>query len=126
MNIEKKELKMKNGINVIQYTLTNDKGMSVGVQNLGAAVTHVFAPDKNGKTADVVLGYNTPDEYLNNAPYFGVICGRYANRIDKGTFTLDGKVYNLPVNNGPNSLHGGPMVFISNFGIELPEKAMIR
>jgi aldose 1-epimerase len=111
MNIDKKELKMKNGTNVIQYTLTNDKGMSVSVQSLGATVTHVFAPDKNGKTADVVLGYNTPDEYLDNAPYFGVICGRFANRIDKGTFTLEGKVYNLPVNNGPNSLHGGPNGF---------------
>jgi len=111
MNIEKNELTMKNGQSVIQFTLTNDKGMSVGIQNLGAAVTHIFVPDKNGKSTDVVLGYNTPDEYLNNAPYFGVICGRYANRIDKGTFTLDGKVYNLPVNNGPNSLHGGPNGF---------------
>ena len=111
MNIEKNELTMKNGQSVIQFTLTNDKGMSVGIQNLGAAVTHLYVPDKKGKSTDVVLGYNTPDEYLNNAPYFGVICGRYANRIDKGTFTLDGKVYNLPVNNGPNSLHGGPNGF---------------
>jgi aldose 1-epimerase len=111
MNIEKNELKMKNGQPVIQYTLTNDKGMSVCFQNLGAAVTHIFVPDKDGKSTDVVLGYNTPDEYLNNPPYFGVICGRYANRIDKGTFTLDGKVYQLPVNNGPNSLHGGPNGF---------------
>ena len=111
MNIETKEVKMKNGQKVIQYTLTNDKGMSVGLQNLGATVTHLFVPDNKGTMTDVVLGYNTPDEYLNNAPYFGVICGRYANRIDKGTFTLDGKVYNLPVNNGPNSLHGGPNGF---------------
>jgi len=111
MDIEEKELKMKNGRNVIQYILKNDKGMSVGVQNLGAAVTHVFVADKEGRFADVVLGYNTPDEYLANLPYFGVICGRYANRIDKGTFTLNGKLYELPVNNGPNHLHGGPNGF---------------
>ena len=111
MNIESNEVKMKNGQTVIQYTLTNDNGMLVGIQNLGATVTHVFVPDKNGKLTDVVLGYNTPDEYLDNAPYFGVICGRYANRIDKGAFTLDGKVYNLTINNGPNSLHGGPNGF---------------
>jgi aldose 1-epimerase len=117
MNIEKKELKMKNGKNVVQYILKNDKGMSVGIQNLGAAVTNIFVPDKEGLFADVVLGYNTPDEYLDNLPFFGVICGRYANRIDKGIFILDGKLYELPVNNGPNHLHGG----FNGFHIQLWE-----
>lgn len=107
MDISKKESKMKNGQNVIQYTLTNDKGMTVGIQNLGATVTNIFVPDKVGQSSDVVLGYNTPDEYLDNHPYFGVVCGRYANRIDKGIFTLDGKLYKLPINNSPNHLHGG-------------------
>lgn len=111
MEIEKRELKMKNGQNVLQYKLINDRGMSVGIQNLGAAITHIFVPDKDGRFADVVLGYNTPDEYLDNLPFFGVICGRYANRIDKGTFTLCEKNYKLPINNGPNHLHGGPNGF---------------
>jgi len=111
MKIQEKEIEMKNGLKVMQYTLTNDKGMSVGIQNLGAAITHIFVPDKVGKTTDVVLGYNTPGEYLDNAPFFGVVCGRYANRIDKGTFSLDGTTYHLPINNGPNSLHGGPYGF---------------
>ncbi|MDP4289813.1 MAG: aldose epimerase family protein [Bacteroidota bacterium] len=111
MNIVKKELKMMNGHSVIRYTLTNDMGMSVCIQNLGATVTNIFVPDKKGASDDVVLGYNTPDEYLDNPPYFGVICGRYANRIDKGSFTLDGKVYQLPLNDGSNTLHGGPNGF---------------
>lgn len=117
MDIKKNELKMKNGQDVIQYTLTNDMGMSVGIQNMGATVTNIFVPDKAGRSVDVVLGYNTPDEYLDNPPYFGVICGRYANRIDKGTFTLDGKLYKLPINNGPNHLHGG----LKGFNIQLWE-----
>ena len=111
MDIKKKELKMKNGQSVVQYTLTNDEGMSVGIQNMGATVTNIFVPDKAGQSADVVLGYNTPDEYLDNPPYFGVICGRYANRIAKGAFTLDGKLYKLAINNSPNHLHGGPNGF---------------
>ena len=111
MDIKKNEFKMKNGQNVIQYTLVNNNGMSVSIQNLGATITNIFVPDREGHNDDVVLGYNTPDEYLKNDPYFGVICGRYANRINKGRFTLDGKIYELPVNNGPNHLHGGPNGF---------------
>ncbi len=107
MYIEKKEFKMTNGQIAIWYTLNNDNGFSVTIQNLGATVTKILAPDKKGKLADVVLGYNTPDEYLTNSTYFGVICGRYANRIAKGSFSIEGKQYTLPINNAPNSLHGG-------------------
>jgi aldose 1-epimerase len=107
MYIETKEFKLSNGQTALWYYLNNDNGVSVVIQNLGAAVTKILAPDKDGKIDDVVLGFNTADEYLSNPTYFGVICGRYANRIANGKFTIDGKHYTLPVNNGPNSLHGG-------------------
>lgn len=90
------------------YTLTNSNGMVVKVTNYGAAITSIITPDKNGRFDDVVLGFDNVDDYLtNNGPYLGVICGRYANRIDKGKFSIDGNEYTLAINNGPNSLHGG-------------------
>lgn len=107
MHIEQKEFKLSNGQKAIWYNLVNDNGFSVTIQNLGAAITKIIAPDKNGNTDDVVLGFNTPEHYLTNPTYFGVICGRYANRIAKGAFSIDGKQYTLPINNAPNSLHGG-------------------
>ncbi|MFA7421241.1 MAG: aldose epimerase family protein [Melioribacteraceae bacterium] len=89
------------------FTLTNKKGMKVEISNYGAAVVSIQVPDKNGKTEDVVLGYDSAQGYEKCKSYFGVIVGRYANRIDKGKFTLDGKVYQLNVNDGENHLHGG-------------------
>jgi aldose 1-epimerase len=92
-------------------TLTNHHGMTVRLMTLGASVQAVLAPDRRGRSADVVLGYDTLQGYLEKPNYFGATVGRFANRIAKGRFTLDGKTYQLPVNNGPNSLHGGTKGF---------------
>jgi len=96
-----------NGQSVYLYTLENKNGMVVKITNYGAIITQVIVPDRNGKMGDVVLGYDSLAGYIANNPYFGCIAGRYANRIAKGKFTLDGKEYTLAVNNGNNHLHGG-------------------
>ncbi|KAI3796926.1 hypothetical protein L1987_39613 [Smallanthus sonchifolius] len=86
----------------------NNGTMKVIVSNYGCTITSLFVPDINGKLGDVVLGFDTLEPYLNQlAPYFGCIVGRVANRIKEGKFTLNGTDYSLPINNGPNSLHGG-------------------
>ena len=95
------------GEDVSLYTLSNAKGMQATITNYGARVVTLSAPDRNGKFADVVLGFDTLDGYLKENPYFGAIVGRYGNRIAKGKFTLDGVEHKLAVNNGANSLHGG-------------------
>jgi aldose 1-epimerase len=78
----------------------------------GAKLVSVRTPDRNGKMADVVLGYDSLDEYLNDtSTHFGSIVGRYGNRIALGKFSIDGKTYQIPINNGVNALHGGPMGF---------------
>jgi aldose 1-epimerase len=89
------------------YTITNAHGMELRVTNYGGIIVSLRVPDKNGSVADVVLGYDNFDGYAKNPAYFGAIVGRYANRIANGAFTLDGAVYHLAKNNGPNSLHGG-------------------
>jgi aldose 1-epimerase len=99
--------KTKDGQQVHLYTLANANGMTAKIMTYGAIITEIHVPDRTGHTADVVLGFNNLDAYLAGHPYFGSIAGRYANRIAKGKFTLDGKEYTLAVNNGPNSLHGG-------------------
>ncbi|WP_226390277.1 aldose epimerase family protein [Penaeicola halotolerans] len=91
------------------YTLKNSKGIEMTVSNFGAKVVTLFVPDRDGKLADIVLGYDSLKDYQKSAePYFGAAIGRYGNRIANGEFTLDGKTYQLAKNNGPNSLHGGP------------------
>ncbi|MGN6484920.1 MAG: aldose epimerase family protein [Thermomicrobiales bacterium] len=94
-----------------QYTLTNDNGMAVTILTYGAIIQSLTVPDRDGKPANVVLGFDNADDYVAKSPYFGAIVGRYANRIAKGTFTLDGQTYTLPINNDPNSLHGGDTGF---------------
>src|SRR5690606_1808472 len=89
------------------YTLSNAHGLRVRITNLGATVVSIETPDRNGTMADVVLGYDTLDGYMQNSPYFGVVVGRYGNRIVRGRFALDGRTYELAVNNGENHLHGG-------------------
>ncbi|HXF06849.1 MAG TPA: aldose epimerase family protein [Blastocatellia bacterium] len=96
------------GIPVDLFTLTNRNGMEVKITNYGGIVVSVKVPDRNGTLGDVVLGYDTLEGYLkDNRPYFGAIIGRYANRIAKGRFTLDGREYRLAQNDGENHLHGG-------------------
>ena len=89
------------------YTLTNANGAIAKISDFGGTVTHLIVPDRDGKMTDVVLGYETIEEYIANSPYFGCVCGRYANRIAGGKFTLDYNEYTLATNNGPNALHGG-------------------
>ena len=92
---------------VNQITLTNDKGSSVSIITYGATVTNLMVPDKDGRLGDVVLGFDNLEQYQMQSPYFGAIIGRFANRIANGMFSIDEKRYCVPVNNGPNSLHGG-------------------
>ena len=91
------------------YLLTNQNKMEVAITNYGAKIVSLMALNRKGEFCDVVLGHNNIEEYLHSEePYFGAICGRYANRICKGRFTLDGITYDrLAINNGPNALHGG-------------------
>ncbi len=98
---------MPDGTPIDIYTLRNTHGMQATIINYGGTVTSLKVPDKNGKFADVVLGFDNLHEYLTNSPYFGALIGRYGNRIAKGQFTLDGQTYTLATNNNGNSLHGG-------------------
>jgi aldose 1-epimerase len=95
------------------YTLTNARGSQVKITNFGGIVMSIKVPDRQGKLGDVVLGYDSPSGYFGNpgGTYFGALIGRYANRIAKGKFTLDGKTYHLAINNAPNTLHGGKVGF---------------
>lgn len=99
------------GTPIYKYTMTNASGASAVVSNIGAAIVAVNVPDRNGKLADVVLGYGKAESYFADGPCCGKCPGRYANRIAGGKFTLNGKTYELPINNGPNHLHGGPEGF---------------
>ena len=89
------------------YTLETGTGMTVKITNQGGKIVQILVPDKDNQLGDVVLGYETVDQYVAGRASFGAIIGRFANRIAKGRFTLDGRDYQLPVNNGPNHLHGG-------------------
>ncbi len=89
------------------YTLTNSHGVEIKAMNYGGIILSIKVPDRKGEFADIVLGHETLEGYIPNPPFLGAIVGRYANRIANGTFTLDGKTYNLPKNDGPNTLHGG-------------------
>ncbi len=95
------------GKEVFLYTLKNKNGIEIQITNYGGIITRILVPDRNGKLGDIVLGYDSLSSYLKVTPYFGAIVGRYANRIAKGEFMLDGKKYKLAINNGNNSLHGG-------------------
>ena len=99
-----------NGQPTALYTLTNANGMEVCITNFGGRIVSIMAPAKDGSFKDVVLGFDKVSDYFpeNNASDFGASIGRYANRIAGGSFELDGTVYNLPKNDGENTLHGGP------------------
>jgi aldose 1-epimerase len=89
------------------YTLRNSNGVEARISNYGGTVVSLKVPDRDGQFGDVVLGYDNLDDYIKDSPYFGCLIGRYGNRIANGKFSLDGQIYTLAVNNGPNSLHGG-------------------
>lgn len=92
-------------------TITNASGASVVLSTLGAGIVEVNVPDKDGNITDVTIGYKDPTDYLADGPCAGKVPGRYANRIAKGKFSIDGTEYQLAINNGPNALHGGPTGF---------------
>ena len=96
------------GKEVYLLTLTNQQGNVIRLTNYGAKINWIEVPDKNGKKENITFGYDTFEETLKGDMSFGSVVGRFANRIANGKFTLDGVVYNTPVNNGPNTLHGGP------------------
>lgn len=96
------------GKEVYLYTLTNKAGNVIKLTNYGAKINWIEVPDKNGDKDNITFGYDTFEGTVAGDKYFGAIVGRYANRIAKGRFTLDGVEYQLPINDGPNSLHGGP------------------
>ena len=104
--------KTTDGTEVQLFTLRNAQGVTATISNFGGTLTSLMVPDKNGKLGDVILGFDNVSGYQSAAfrksnPYFGALIGLYGNRIKGGKFTLDGKTYQLGVNNGPNSLHGG-------------------
>ncbi len=105
---------------VLTYELQNDGGMIVKITNIGATIMSIYAADKNGKFEDVVLGFDDPkkyldETYLNDSFFLGATIGRFANRIKDGKFTIDSKVYDLEINNGPNHLHGGTGSYHTKF-----------
>src|SRR5688572_10268229 len=95
------------GTAVRLYTLRNAAGMTVRVMDYGATLVSIEVPDRIGAISNVTLGFQDLKGYLGGHPLFGATVGRFANRIAKGKFTLDGKEYALATNNGPNHLHGG-------------------
>jgi len=111
MEITQEKFGMVDTNEVYLYTLTNNNGMTVKITNYGGIVTSIMAPDKDGKLADVVLGFDDLQSYLDGHPYFGCIVGRYGNRIANGKFTIDGVEYTLAQNNDMNHLHGGVQGF---------------
>jgi aldose 1-epimerase len=116
--ISKAAFGQADGVNVDRYTLANGHGMTVRILTYGGIIQSLTVPDRKGHLSDVVLGFPTVADYVKfNSPaagggvYFGALVGRYANRIAKGTFTLDGVTYHVPINNNGNSLHGGTSGF---------------
>lgn len=99
------------GLPVALYTLVNGQGMEVTITNYGGIIVSLLAPDRDGLAEDVVLGFNSLDEYLERNPFFGCVVGRYANRIGEARFALNGVEYSLAQNSGPNHIHGGAKGF---------------
>ena len=98
---------LPDGQQVTAFTLTNRQGMQVKVLDFGAIISEIHVPDRDGTFADVVLGFDRLEPYLHNSAFLGAVIGRYGNRIAEGRFSLDGKEYQLAMNNPPNHLHGG-------------------
>ncbi|MDR2626894.1 MAG: galactose mutarotase [Dysgonamonadaceae bacterium] len=108
------------------YVLKNASGMEACITNYGGRIVSITVPDKSGAWKDLVLGFDSIGAYLNNDSNFGAIIGRYGNRIAKGKFSLDGTEYSLPINNGENSLHGGPKGLHNTwFDIQQPDSQTV-
>ncbi len=108
MSIEKQSFgRTPDNVQVDLYTLTNTNGLCAKITNFGATLISLEVPDRRGKLADITLGYDTLDGYIDDTAYFGATVGRYANRIAKGRFVLNGVEYRLATNNADNHLHGG-------------------
>jgi aldose 1-epimerase len=99
--------KLPDGSGVKRYTLKNKNGVVAKVIEYGGILSELWVPDRSGQLGNVVAGFDNLAQYLNGHPFFGATTGRYANRIAKGRFTLEGREYTLATNNGPNALHGG-------------------
>ena len=111
MKIKQQTVNTPDKGDITLVTLTNSKGAEVTLSSVGAAIVRVVVPDAKGHMDDVVLGYTDPHDYFYDGPCAGKIPGRYANRIARGHFSIDGTEYTLAINNGPNALHGGPEGF---------------
>ncbi len=112
MNIEKQIFgTLPDGREVYRYTLKNSKGMEVDVINYGAIITAIRVPDRNHEPGDVVLGFDTLEEYLGDHPYFGAMVGRVCNRVGNARFELDGNIYSITANERNNHIHGGTKGF---------------
>jgi aldose 1-epimerase len=122
LSIQKETFGQVDDQEVYLFTLKNKQGMVVKITNFGGIVTSLSVPGKDGKLVDVVLGFDSLNSYLDGHPYFGCITGRYANRIAKGKFTLEGITYHLATNNGENHLHGG----ISGFDKKVWDAKMVE
>ncbi|MEK0449026.1 MAG: hypothetical protein RL088_1294 [Verrucomicrobiota bacterium] len=119
--------KTADGDAVERVTITNKNGLIVRVITWGASITEVHAPDRTGKLADVTLGFDEPEPWLKPHPFFGCIAGRFANRIAKGKFSIDGREWTLATNNGENHLHGGKSGFDKrNWRIVSAEGATVK
>lgn len=105
--IEKSYWGESDGDSVFLYTLTNSKGTQVKISNYGGTITSFVTKDKSGNSSEIVVGFDSLSGYLQHPPYFGATIGRYGNRIANASFKLDGETYQLPANDGPNTLHGG-------------------
>ena len=103
--------KVLDGISIELFTLSNSNGITVKITNYGGIITSIITPDTTGRAGDIVLGFDSIEDYLKPHPYFGCIVGRYANRIAEGKFKVEGQEYSLAKNNGPNHLHGGIVGF---------------
>mgnify|MGYP004448212491 CR=1 FL=1 len=103
--------KLRSGDDVFSYTLKNGNGMKASFIDLGATLTSLIVPDREGNPIDVILGYDTPDEYIDNGFFFSAVVGRSGNRIDKAKFTINGQEYQMAVNDNENNLHSGLSFF---------------
>ncbi|MGH2318533.1 aldose epimerase family protein [Planococcus sp. SE5232] len=113
MNITEKVFGHKNNQPVKMYTLKNDQGFQVSCIEYGCIITEMIAPDRTGKTENLVLGFETFEEYESNPHFFGAVVGRFAGRIKEGAFTIEGTDYQLAKNSNGHNLHGGPQGFHS-------------